>query len=323
MGLLVKSAIVESYGSAPHYGEFADPVAGAGEQLIAVRAAALTPLTKGIAAGSHYSSGGNLPFVPGVDGVGRLENGQRVYFAFPAAPHGSMAERTVVRSATCIPLPDELDDLTAAVAANPGMSSWAALTERAGFVAGETVLINGATGAAGRLAIQISKHLGAKTVIATGRNQASVDPLADLGADVLIPLDQEPDKLTAELRRTIEDQGVGVILDYLWGASAESLIAAIAGHGSAEGEPAVRFVQIGSLTGGSISLPAGALRSSGLKLMGSGLGSVSFAGLIRSIGDLMRAIVPGKFKIEGEPVPLSEVEAAWNRDSSGRIAFVV
>jgi NADPH:quinone reductase-like Zn-dependent oxidoreductase len=245
----MKSAIVESYSRAPRYGEFADPVAQAGQQLVTVHAAALAPLTKSITAGRHYCSGNSFPFVPGVDGVGWLEDGQRVYFAFPAAPYGSMAERTVVNRSLCVALPDELDDLTAAVAANPGMSSWAALTERAGFVAGETVLINGATGVAGRLAIQISKYLGAKTVIVTGRNQASVTPLAELGADLASPLDQEPEKLAESFRRTIKEHGVNVILDYLWGASAQSLIGAITGHGSVDGEPPVRFVQIGSITG--------------------------------------------------------------------------
>jgi NADPH:quinone reductase-like Zn-dependent oxidoreductase len=234
-----------------------------------------------------------------------------------------MAERTVVNRSMCVALPDELDDLTAAVSANPGMSSWAALTERAGFVAGETVLINGATGTAGRLAIQISKYLGAKTVIVTGRNQANVAPLAELGADLAIPLDQEPEKLRESFRRTIQEHHVNVILDYLWGASAQSIINSVIGHGSAEGEPPVRFVQIGSITGDAIPLPAAALRSSGLKLMGSGLGSVSYAGLIRSIRGLMSAIVPGKIRIEAEPVPLSEVETAWNREASGRIAFIV
>jgi len=319
----MKCAIVESYSRPPRYGEFADPVALDGQQLVKVSAAALTPLTKSIAAGKHYSSGSTLPFVPGVDGVGSLEDGRRVYFAFSPAPFGSMAERTVVEASKCVALPDELDDLTAAAAANPGMSSWAALTERAGFVAGESVLINGATGAAGRLAIQIAKYLGAKTVIATGRNQDSVAPLGELGTEVLIPLDEPPDKLTATFRRTIKEFGVSVILDYLWGASAESILSAVAGHGAAAGEPQIRFVQIGSITGETLALPAAVLRSSGLKLMGSGLGSVSYAGLLRSIGALMSAIVPGKFRVEYEPVQLSRVETAWNSEASGRIAFVV
>jgi NADPH:quinone reductase-like Zn-dependent oxidoreductase len=319
----MKCAIVESYSSAPRFGQFREPEARAGQQLVAVHVAALSPLAKSIAAGKHYSSGKVFPFVPGVDGVGRLENGQRVYFAFPAAPFGSMAERTVVESSLCVALPDEVDDVTAAVAANPGMSSWAALTERSEFVAGETVLINGATGVAGRLAIQISKYLGAKTVIVTGRNPASVTPLAELGADVLIPLDEEPEKLTDTFRRTIQEYGVNVILDYLWGASALSLINAISGHGSIAGEPPIRFVQIGSMTGETLNLPAASLRSSGLKLMGSGMGSVSYAGLMRSISELMSAIVPGKFRIDAEPVQLSEVETAWNRKTNGRMAFVI
>jgi len=320
----MKSAVVESYGHAPRYADFPDPELQAGQQLVTVTAAALSPLVRSIASGQHYSSGGSsFPFVPGVDGVGRLENGQRVYFAFPRAPYGSMAERTVVGSSQCVPLPDELDDLTAAVAANPGMSSWAALTERARLVAGETVLVNGATGAAGRLAIQIAKFLGAKTVIATGRNQASIEPLTELGADATLPLDQEPEKLTQSFRSTITDYGVNVVLDYLWGASAQSVIEAVSGHGSAAGEPRIRFVQIGAISEGTVVLPAAALRSSGLELMGSGLGSVSFSGLLRSIGELMNAIVPGKFRIEAVPVPLSEVESAWGRDAGGRIVFTV
>ncbi len=320
----MKCALVESYGRAPRYGQFRDPVAQQdGRRLVAVRAAALTPLAKSIAAGKHYSSSNSLPFVPGVDGAGRLEDGRRVCFSFPPSPFGSMAEKSVVEASKCVPIPDELDDLTAAAAVNPGMSSWAALTERAEFVAGESVLINGATGAAGRLSIQIAKFLGAKTVIVTGRNQAGVVPLAALGADVLIPLDEEPGKLTETFRRTIRESGVSVILDYLWGASAESIINAISGHGSVMGEPPIRFVQIGSITAEALTLPANALRSSGLKLMGSGLGSVSNAGLIRSIGGLMNAIVPGKFRVDAEPVQLSEVESAWNRDASGRIVLAV
>jgi len=320
----MKSAVVESYSHPPRYAEFPDPQPAPGQQLVTVRAAALSPLVKSIAAGKHYSGGeGSFPFVPGVDGVGRLEGGQRVYFAFPQAPYGSMAERVAIDSARCVPLPDELDDVTAAAAANPGMSSWAALTERAHLVAGETVLINGATGAAGRLAIQIARYLGAKTVIATGRSQASVAPLAELGADLTIPLDREPGALTQTFGQAIREHGVNIVLDYLWGASAQSILQAAAGHGSPNGEPRIRFVQIGAVTGDAISLPASTLRSSGLELMGSGLGSVSFAGLVRSIAGLMNAIVPGKFRIEAQPVPLSEVESAWDAEASGRTVFVV
>src|SRR6202000_2443035 len=87
----------------------------------------------------------------------------------------------------CIPWPDDVDDITAAAIANPGMSAWAALMERAHFKAGETVLVNGATGTAGRLAVQLAKYFGAGKVIATGRNEAELEQVKALGADVVVP----------------------------------------------------------------------------------------------------------------------------------------
>lgn len=319
----MKAAIVNSFDKVPEYGEFEEPVAQAAEVLVKVSAAGLSQLVRGQAAGRHYSSGTSLPVIPGVDGVGRLADGRRVYFAFPRAPFGAMAELSVVRSSQYVPLPEELDDVTAAAAANPGMSSWVALNERAKFVAGETVLINGATGVSGRLAIQIAKYLGARWVIATGRNEASVAELPLLGADRVIALDQSPERLTEVFRKEIRENGVSVILDYLWGASAESLIAAVAGHGSGEAEPRIRFVQIGSLSGQMISLPSGALRSSGLELLGSGLGSVSNEVLVQNIGELMKAIVPGRLKIAAQAVPLTQVAEAWSSKTADRIVFTL
>ena len=156
----------------------------------------------------------------GVDGVGRLDDGRRVYFLLPRAPFGAMAERTVVAQGQWLQLPDDLDDTIAAVIANPGMSSWAALTERAGLRAGETVLVNGATGAAGMLAVKIARHLGAARVIATGRNQAV---LHSLGADAVVPLGGDEPALEGAFRRHFEE-GIDVVLDYLWGPSARSIL---------------------------------------------------------------------------------------------------
>src|SRR5579871_3111679 len=162
----MKAAIVEAAGQAPVYADFAEPVDGEGEVLVTVTASALSNLARGRAAGTHYSAGSVFPFVVGVDGVGRTEDGKRVYFLLPRAPFGAMAERTVVASRQVIALPDGLDDARAAVIANAGMASWAALTERAHLRAGETVLVNGATGASGTLAVKIARHLGAGRVIA-------------------------------------------------------------------------------------------------------------------------------------------------------------
>jgi len=165
--------------------------------------------------------------VVGVDGVGRLDDGTRVYFLMPHAPHGAMAEETVVPSRQCLPLPDRLDSVTAAAIANPAMSSWAALTERAKLEAGETVLVNGAPGAAGQLAVQIASRLGAAKVIATGRRPEALREAAALGADLTIPLVEDEAALDESFAAAF-DNGVDVVIDYLWGTSAGRLLIAAA-----------------------------------------------------------------------------------------------
>lgn len=147
----MKAAFVAEAGKTPIYGDFKEPIPAEGEVLVTISAAALSNVVKSRVSGAHYSSSARFPFVVGIDGVGRLDDGRRVYFVLPKAPFGSMSEKTVIRPSQCIALPDDLDDVTAAAIANPGMSAWAALKERAELAAGEVVLVNGATGAAGRL----------------------------------------------------------------------------------------------------------------------------------------------------------------------------
>ena len=196
----MKAAIVRAAGQTPVYGDFAEPSAAPGEVRIAVAAAALSPLARGRASGAHYSASGQYPAVVGVDGVGRLDDGRRVYFLLPRAPWGAMAAFAVAPPTQTAPVPDGLDDVSAAAIANPGMSSWAALKERARLRPGETVLVNGATGSAGRLAVQIAKHFGAKRVIATGRNPEALRSLAALGADATIALIDDAAALEEQFR---------------------------------------------------------------------------------------------------------------------------
>src|SRR5271157_5777033 len=141
----MQAAVVNSLGQAPRYQSFPDPVAQEGEVLIRVRAAGLHPVVKARASGAHYTAMGELPAVPGLDGVGTLEDGRRVYFGFARHPWGTMAERSVASPSMCIPLPDQLGDSQAAAIANPGMSAWLSLKDRAQVAQGETVLIMGAT----------------------------------------------------------------------------------------------------------------------------------------------------------------------------------
>ena len=311
----MKAAVVLGAGRTPVYADFAEPEPAAGESLIHVTAAALSQVTKSRASGQHYSSSGRFPFVAGVDGVGRLGDGARVYFVLPRAPYGAMAERTVAPSARCLALPDELDDVTAAAIANPGMSSWAAYTERAQLKAGETVLVNGAAGTAGRLAVQIARHLGAGKVIATARNAEALKSVAALGADVTIALVDDDTALEERFRQEFA-QGVDVVIDYLWGRSAERLL--IAGAKAGREAVPIRFVQIGAVSGPDIVLPSAALRSSAIVLTGSGIGSVPFDRFVHAIAGVLRAAVPAGLKIATTPVPLAEVDNAWPRDDSAR-----
>lgn len=310
----MKAAVVEAVGREPAYADFPEPVAREREVLVSVTASALSPLARGRASGTHYSSSGAYPFVAGVDGVGRLVDGRRVYFLLPRTPFGAMAERTVVADGQWITIPDEVDDATAAVIANPGMSSWAALTHRARIRPGETVLVNGATGAAGTLAVRIARHLGAGRVIATGRNRAVLDTL---GADATIPLDEDATAM-GEAFEAVFVGGVDVVLDYLWGPSARSILVAAA-KSAPDGVP-IRFVQIGSAGGAEIPMPAAVLRSTSIEMLGSGLGSVGIDQLLASIDGVLRSAVSADLTLEHRLVPLAAIGAAWSR-SGERIVF--
>lgn len=314
----MRAALVQSFHSPPEYATHLEPTPEAHEELITVTAAAASPLVRAIASGTHYASPKELPFIPGVDGVGTTRDGRRVYFAFPRAPFGSLAQRTVVDKRFCVTIPDGLHDVSAAALANPGMSSWAALTERAHLQRGETVLVNGATGASGRLAIRIARHLGAARIIATGRDEAALE---SLGADATISLRQTPDQLITAFKQHLPQ--TNVVLDYLWGSSAEALINAASGHGSQQAEPRIRFVQIGAISGGNISLPAGALRSSGLELMGSGLGSVSHERLVAGIGAMLVIASQAGLGILTRTAPLDQVTQAWPEDTPARLVLTI
>ena len=330
----MRAAVVDSFERAPRWGEFPDPTPQAGMVLITVAAAALSNLVKAQASGKHYSSRDAFPFVPGVDGIGHTPEGERVFFFGPRAPYGSMAERTLVSRDNLLPIPDGLDDVTAAALPNPAIASWGALIGRARLQAGESVLINGATGVSGQQAVQVARYLGAKRIVVTGRNAASLERLRGLGADVLIQLEQPEDTLRSALRSALlEDGGIQVVLDYLWGSSAELLLSALKGRGSPDGEPRVRFIQIGSISGQTIQLSAEWLRSSGVELLGSGLGSISMPEILASLRAMFAAYAAGGFHIETKPYRwrrwnmhglLPKVDAApcshWHEDVSSRKA---
>ena len=326
----MKAAIITAPGQSPIYANFPEPPATEGSNnlsRITVSASALSPLSKSRSSGTHYSASGVFPAVAGVDGVGRTATGQRVYFAMPESPYGALAEYTLVPARQCIEIPENLDDIAAAALANPGMSSWAALVERAHIQPGETVLINGATGSAGRLAIRLAKYLGAGKVIATGRNPEELQQLSALGADITIPfqLDAANPQGAQQYEEALFNEfshGIDIVLDYLWGKSAQTLLIAVA-KAVDDGHP-VRFVQIGEAGGeSSIQLPAAALRSSSIQLMGSGLRSIPFAKLLASIHGVFAAAAPASLQVETRTMPLASIAEAWLAPAKPRIVITI
>jgi NADPH:quinone reductase-like Zn-dependent oxidoreductase len=318
----MNAAVVSSFAAPPRFTTFVEPVAAEGERLVNVSAVGLHPIVKALAKGAHYGSSGELPFIAGIDGVGRLEDGARVYFGIARSPFGSFSERTLAASWMCLPLPEGIDDVTAAGIANPAMSSWAALTARAKFAAGESVLILGATGVAGRLAIQIAKRLGARRVVAAGRNPQALEQLKTLGADAVISLDQDQAALVSAFRSELVEAGVDVVLDYVWGQPAERVLEAISQKGLRKASSRIRFIQIGDSAGKTIALTAATLRSSGLELLGSGFGSASLDQILVALGEFFQVAAKKPFQFETKAAPLREVETLWNDTKEGiRLVF--
>ncbi len=308
----MKAAVVNSFGVAPEFGEFREPAAGDGETVVTVNAAPLSPIVKGLAAGRHYTSAATAGFVPGVDGVGTDPAGRRVYFLFPKAPFGSMGERSLVASDMLVPVPDQISDELAAAISTAGLASWVALTRRAKLQKGETVLVTGATGAAGRMGLQVARHLGAGKVIAVARDAAK---LANINADVKIASNDGADQALREAF----DRGVDIVLDFVWGEPASRILkAATSNRGARTGEPRLRYVQLGTVAGDEIPIRGDMLRSSGLELIGSGIGSVSVKELLTGAGELLTAATVAGFTPPFESVPVSKVTEAWGGDPDVR-----
>jgi NADPH2:quinone reductase len=320
-GDAMNAAVVESFDRSPRYTTFADPTPAADEILITVTAAGLHPIVKSLAKGAHYGSTGQLPFIPGVDGVGRKPDGTRVLFGSARPPYGTFAERSLARSAFCTPISGALDDATVAAMMNPGMSAWAALEHRAHFAAGESVLILGATGSAGHMAVQIARRFGAKRIVAVGRNPEALEETKSLGADATISLSQDHDALVAAFRAELANK-IDVVLDYLWGAPAEALLAAVVQKGLDHDAARVRYIQIGNSAGPNISLLAAVLRSSGLELLGSGFGSVSMDKIFTSLRAILAATAEQPFQLKLTTAPLRDVEKLWNSKEEARLVFV-
>jgi NADPH2:quinone reductase len=318
----MNAAVLHTLGAAPRFEQFPEPAPGKDEATIEVRAAALKPVDRQLANGSHYASPRELPAVCGTDGVGQLDDGTRVFFGGPRRPYGAMAQRTVAPRAFCFPIPEGVDDATAAAITNPGVSAWLSLSGRAKLAPGETVLVLGATGVTGKLAVQIAKLLGAARVIAAGRNELALGTLPALGADLTIALDKPDLELAEALARAAGDTGFHVIMDYVWGHPTEVLLSAITRSEFAAATSETRLVQVGESAGPVISLSAAVLRSTALTILGTA-GIPPREALEDAYRQVMARAASGELRIDTERVSLADIENAWQREVRGGRRLVI
>jgi NADPH:quinone reductase-like Zn-dependent oxidoreductase len=316
----MKAVVLHARGELPRYEEVPDPVPLDGEELVTVAAAPVNAIDRSRAAGSHYSvrsgPGSDLPAVVGVIGAGRLAAGKRVLFG---SRLGTMAEYSVVRQEMTFPIPDDVDDALAAAVWNPGLSAWLTLRRRAGIQPGETVLVLGATGVTGKLAVQLAKRFGAGRVIAAGRNEQVLDELTGLGADATIRLGQSEEDVAKAFTAEAGEGGYDLVVDYLWGRPTEILLGTIGRHDITTRSLRTRLVHVGSMAGPEITLRAEVLRSAGLEILGMGTGTMPPLDVITStLGELLGLVGSGEVRVDVDRVPMSGVQQVWSRDQRGR-----
>ncbi|MGI5158867.1 quinone oxidoreductase family protein [Microbispora sp. CA-102843] len=318
----MKAAVLHEAGGIPRYEDFPDPVAGDGEVIIDVKAVAVENVDKAIAAGTHYASEkyiGRFPAIPAFDGIGALPDGTLVGFGNIRLPYGALAEKAVVPQGSYVPIPDGIDPAVVTVMA----SAITAMSMKAagGFVPGETVLVQGATGVAGRLAVKVARLLGAGRIVATGRDDNQLREVQAIGADTVINT-AVSDEALAQAYLDARGDGYDVVVDYLWGRPSEILLRALVPRSFAFGKP-TRVVQIGESAGTELALAESSLRTSGVEIYGAakGLDPQTMDEVYQQVVTWTRS---GELTFDVEKVPLSDIETAWQRtDLKGRRLVVM
>jgi NADPH:quinone reductase-like Zn-dependent oxidoreductase len=310
----MNAAVVTSFDEPPHYQRYQVPQPRTGDEIIVdVLAVGLHPRTRTGAAGAHYTSSGTLPMIPGIDAVGRRSDGTQIYFvADDDDDAGTMAEKAIADVSRAIELPAGADVAKIAAAMNPAMSSWVALRRRVPIRSGsgQSVLVLGATGNAGAMAVQVAKRLGAGSVVAAGRDPDRLGALTDVGADVLVQLTDDGDATATALGAAAAE--VDIVIDYLWGEPALLAMMALLTE-RADRSRALDWIQIGAVAGPRIELPSVALRSANLRLQGNGQGAVSTEAYLAELPSLVNEIEAGTIGIRANTFPLAEVEPIWTR----------
>jgi NADPH2:quinone reductase len=311
----MKALLVEELGRAPRLAETSEPVAGPTESMLRVLAAPLNPVDLSIATGGFFAGHPALPYVPGVEAVGVIGATSAatdlVYTCLNGlgtSRHGSCAEFAVASNEHLIPVPSGVEPAVAAAAGTVGLAGWLPLAWRAPVVPGETVVIMGATGNAGLVAVQAAKILGAGQVVAVGRNPRRLELAVRVGADAAVQL-QDGDALVDALRAACGDRAPTLVFDPLWGAAILPALEVAA--------PGARVVQLGQSAGATSAVPSALVRGKHLDILGYTNFKVPFDVLSAGYRRVVDHVSRGEIQLEVERVPLAEGVEAWHRQQLG------
>lgn len=306
----MKAAVVDRSAGIPQYRDIPDPDVQDGQVLVTVEAVAVENVDRAIVAGTHYTAAefqAALPAIPCFDGIGRSPDGTLVGFGGLKPPAGALAQFVAVPAAYTAPIPEGIEPAIAA-ALSSAITAMSMQTA-AGLIAGETVLVQGATGVAGRLAIQIARLLGAGRIIATGRDDGALAEVSELGADAVINTAVDDDALIESFRKHAGD-GYDVVADYLWGRPTELLTRALTPDSFAMPKP-TRLVHIGESDRSSIELSGDAIRTSGLEIYGAARNLAT--GMAAAYQQVVEWVRGGELVLNVTTMPLSRIEEAWQR----------
>lgn len=323
----MRAAVVEAVGSPPVVGDVDEPVLDTGSALVAVDAVPLNPVEIRVAGGRHPQEA-QPPYVPGVEGVGRVMEssrippGRRVRFESAALPgfggNGTLAERAAVPEVSLAVLPDEAPNDLAAALGVVGITALLAI-ERAAPAGGERVLVLGATGAVGQVAVQLAKLLGAGRVVGAGRNAERLERVRELGADAVVELGSPGGRAATDLKEAFEEAAGGpldIVIDALWGEPAMAALRAIATEG--------RLVNVGQSAGADVRIPIELVRNRQAAIHAISSGWTPLERKASLYDRLLDYALSGHLTVDREVMPLEDVGAAWQRqDASPGLKLVV
>lgn len=313
----MRAALVEELDSPPVPGSADDPAPGEGEALVEVTAASVNPIDLAVASGTFYGGRPEVPYVPGLEGLGRVLEGERfpagtrVYFGARGGlggRTGSMGERAAIDEATAIEVPDGADDALAACFGIAGLAAWLSLEWRAEIEEGETVLVLGATGPVGTIAVQAAKLLGAGRVVAAGRDGDALERLRGLGADATVDTTAAGDDLAGAFREAAEGD-VDVTVDPLWG---DPMVAAA--EASAQGG---RIVQLGQSASPEALLRSATVRGKLLAILGHTNMAAPQEVKAAAYRRMVEHAAAGRLSLEVETYPLERVTEMWEAQAAG------